>query len=64
MKILILLLKALRKYFEEQRIHNSALIKDLERERLSLLASHSRIVDFIDNLLKEIESGDNKNIDP
>lgn len=53
-------LKALRKYIEEQRRLTSALIKDLERERIAIMGSHQHMMEFIDAYLDDLEKESEK----
>jgi hypothetical protein len=57
-----LFLKAFRKYLDEQRRHNTAFLADLEREKKAILKSQGRMIDFIDNLLKELNWNDDENV--
>lgn len=55
-----LFLKAFRKYLDEQRRHNTAFLTDLEREKIAMLASQKRMIDFVDNLMKELNWNDDE----
>jgi uncharacterized membrane protein (DUF106 family) len=55
-----LFLKAFRKYLDEQRRHNTAFLKDLEREKIAMMKSQGKMIDFIDALLKELNWNDDE----